>query len=180
MIHALSRIRALSIIALALAACGELGPREELASSADSFVSIEAQPLSVITVSVTVTPGCQPTGIDWCIPDTGLVTGTVTEVLLPGGAPATNGTLVLQVCATFAGGEGALWLPKESCDVGHGARWIPNGTWDLAAIVPPPTFTIEPPEISGWRFGYIPVHGSGLKRAASSAFNLDRTCTCPS
>lgn len=186
MIHARFRIRALSIVSLALAACGGLGSKEELVSSADG-VSIEAQPLSVITVSVTVTPGC-PTGVQttgsidyWCIPDTGLITLTFTDVRLPGGDLATDGTLVLQKCATGGGGV-ELLQPKESCTgPGGSARWITDGFFDLALVVGAPTATIDPPEISGWRLGYIPVPGSGLKRAASAAFNLDRrsTCTCP-
>ena len=87
----------------------------------------------------------------------------------------TTGEIALQHCALH---RHFPFLSREECDAGHAARWdtgvfIPDISRDSS-----PTFGIFPSSGFGFRFLYVPVHGSGFESETSASFNIYRE-TCP-
>jgi hypothetical protein len=136
----------------------------------------EAQPLAVTVSLLSVSPGFLDTdGIDWCAP-TGILT-TLTAEVLAGAEDVMEGTLVLQACEVPNPDQIHLGRPKEDC-TGGGGRWLTLTTpIDLATSEPIFTITrgVDVP-VLGVRLRYLPIPGSGLKRATGIPFNLDATC----
>jgi hypothetical protein len=140
-------------------------------------ITTEARPLAVTVSLLSVSPGFPDTDlIDWCAP-TGIL--TLTAEVLAGSEDVVEGTLVLQACVAPNPDEFGLPFgrPKEDC-TGGGGRWLTLTTpIDLATSEPIFTITrgVDVP-VLGVRLRYLPIPGSGLKRATGIPFNLDATC----
>jgi hypothetical protein len=81
---------------------------------------------------------------------------------------------VWQTCSGAGPNQGGL--PKEACDGHGGARWSDQFVSALSDD-PTPSIYGGPVPLLGWRLLYRPAPGSGLKRATSEPFNIDKTCS---
>jgi hypothetical protein len=140
-----------------------------LALVAGSGQSMQAQPAAVAVNLVSVVPGT-PAGVsDWCVGDQKVV---LTAHVVASQGEVTQGTIVWQTCQKGS----SQGLPKEDCE-SHGGRWASVVTSDLSFDSTPSLETPFSLPILGFRLQYSPTPGSGLKRAISEPFNLDRTCS---
>jgi hypothetical protein len=137
--------------------------------SSAATVSTQAQPAAV-QVSVSVSPGTLSSDGDWC---TGGLEATLTAHVVASQSEVTEGTIVWQACS--GGRQGGL--PKEACDGHGGARWRDQMFSTLSPTDPTPSIHGGPLPLLGWRLLYRPAPGSGLKRATSEPFNIDKTCS---
>jgi hypothetical protein len=133
----------------------------------------EAQPAPVEVSLVSVSPGT-PAGVsDWCVGVGDQV--VVTAHVVAAQAEVTAGTVTWQVCENRGGVPGAL--PKEECQRGGSGRWVPAIISDLSFDSTPSLATNFQIPTIGFRLQFSPGSRSGLKRATSEPFNLDRTCS---
>ena len=129
----------------------------------------EAGPPVAVEVLVTASPGTQTAAGDWCIGDAPAITLTPQ---VHNTEPVTEGTIVWQVCQ-----QQHQSVPRVYCD-GHGGhgRWSNQVMTFLSGPAPSSITTMQDELVQGWRVQFQPTHGSGLERATSDSFNLDRTC----
>jgi hypothetical protein len=136
---------------------------------AGSGQPMEAQPAPVEVNLVSVSPGT-PAGVsDWCV---GVDQVVLTAHVVAAQGEVTEGTVAWQVCQSRSGG-----LPKEECQRGGSGRWAGAVISDLSFDSTPSLATNFPVPTLGFRLQYSPGQRSGLKRATSEPFNLDRTCS---
>jgi hypothetical protein len=122
---------------------------------------------------VSVSPGT-PAGVsDWCVGVGDQV--VVTAHVVAAQAEVTEGTVTWQLCQSRGGLPAAL--PKEECQRSGSGRWAPAVTSDLSFDSTPSLVTGFTVPTLGFRLQYSPGPRSGLKRATSEPFNLDRTCS---
>ena len=138
---------------------------------AGSGQPMEAQPAPVEVNLVSVVPGA-PAGVsDWCV---GVVGQVVVTAHVVAQAEVTEGTVTWQVCQSRGG---LTALPKEECQRGGSGRWAPAIISDLSFDSTPSLATNFLVPTIGFRLQFSPGPRSGLKRATSEPFNLDRTCS---
>jgi len=174
------RIATVSVaLIFAVCGCGSSSPTSPSRPTATSptpsdssatAVKPPAQAAAVEVSLVSVVPGTPSGDGDWCIGAERVT--TTAHVVDTSQHEVTQGTLVWQTCHGPRGG-----LPKEACDGHGGARWRDQMFSTLSPADPTPSIYGGPLPLLGWRLLYRPASGSGLKRATSEPFNIDKTCS---